>query len=173
VGLTGSAYSVSNSYTVNGAGASLVGATADQFRFVYQTMPGNGSIIARLASQTGTNAIGYAGVMIRETTATGSRFVFAAREADGKTVIRSRPSTSGATTSTNAVVSLLPPNCWLQLIRTGTNIAALTSTNGSVWVPVQTNGVSMATNVVFGLFVTSGSTNALSSAVFTNVTAIP
>ena len=172
VGLVGSASSASNNYTVNGAGASLVGATADQFHYIYQTMPGNGSIAARVTSQSGTNANGYAGVMIRETTATGARFVFAARQGNGAVVVRSRPSTGGATTSTNGPARVLP-NCWLELVRTGNNIAALTSTNGSTWVPIQTNSVAMATNVIFGLFVTSGSTNALDSDVFTNLTVVP
>lgn len=172
VGLVGSAYSVSNNYTVNGSGASLVGAAADQLHYIYQTMPGNGSIAARVTSQSGTNVNGYAGVMIRETTATGARFVFAARQGNGVVVVRSRPSTGGATTSTNGPSRLLP-NCWLELVRTGNNIAALTSTNGLAWVPVQTNSITMATNVIFGLFVTSGNTNVLDSDVFTNLTVIP
>jgi len=135
-------------------------------------MVGDGSIIARITSQNGTNANGYAGVMVRETTATGSSFMFAAREGDGKTVVRSRTSTGGATTSTNGV-TLTIPNYWVELIRTGNKIAALTSTNGSTWVGVQTNTFTMATNVVFGLFVTSGSTNVLSTGSFTNITAVP
>ena len=172
VGLTGSANNVTGSYTVNGAGASLVGAAADQFHFIYQTLPGNGSIVACVASQSGTNVNGYAGIMIRETTAAGSRFMFAARQDSGVTVARSRASTDGATTSTNGPSRTLP-NCWLRLVRTGNNIAALTSTNGSVWVSLQTNSITMATNVIFGLFVTSGSTNVLDSDVFTNLTVVP
>ena len=172
VGLVGSAYNAGGSYTDNGSGASLVGAAADQFHYVYQTMPGNGSIAARVSTQSGTNLNGYAGIMIRETTATGSRFVFAARQGNGTTVVRSRASTGGTTTSTNGPVRALP-NCWLELVRTGTNIAALTSTNGSAWVPVQTNHIVMATNVIFGLFVTSGSTNVLDSDVFTNIIVVP
>ena len=172
VGLVGSSYNKTNLYTVTGAGASLAGAVADQFQFVYQTMVADGSIIARIASQNGTNANGYAGVMVRETTATGSSFMFVAREGDGKTVVRSRTSTGGATTSTNGV-TLTIPNYWVELIRTGNKIAALTSTNGSNWVGVQTNTFTMATNVVFGLFVTSGNTNALSTGSFTNITAVP
>lgn len=172
VGLIGSAYSISNNYTVNGSGASLVGAAADQFHYIYQTMPGNGSIAARVTNQSGTNVNGYAGVMIRETTATGSRYVFAAREGNGPVVVRSRPSTGGATTSTNVPNATLA-SCWVQLVRTGTNIAALTSINGSVWTPIQTNAVAMATNVIFGLFATSGNTNVLDSDVFTNVTVVP
>jgi hypothetical protein len=172
VGLLGSAYNVANSYTVTGAGASLVGAAADQFHFVYQTMPGNGSIVARVGSQSGTNVNGYAGIMIRETTATGSRFMFAARQGNGFTVARSRASTGGATTSTNGASQTLP-NSWLELVRTGNNIVALTSTNGSAWVSLQTNSITMATNVIFGLFVTSGNTNILDDDVFTNITVVP
>ena len=172
VGLVGSAYNAGGNYTVNGSGASLVGASADQFRYVYQTMTGNGSIAARVTGQSGTNVNGYAGVMIRETTATGARFMFAARQGNGPVVVRSRTSTGGATTSTNTPSAALA-SCWVQLVRTGTNIAALTSINGSAWTPVQTNSLNMATNVIFGLFVTSGSTNVLDSDVFTNITAVP
>jgi hypothetical protein len=172
VGLTGRAYNVANNYTVNGAGASLVGAAADQFQYVYQAMPGNGSLVARIVGQSGTNANGYAGLMIRETTTTGSRFMFAAHQGNGTTVARTRASTGGATTSTNGP-SLALPNCWLKLVRTGNSIAALASTNGSAWIPVQTNSLIMATNVTFGLFATSGNTNVLDSDVFTNITAIP
>jgi len=172
VGLVGSAYNVTNLYTVNGAGASLVGATPDQFRYVYQTMVGDGSIVARIMSQSGVNTNGFAGIMIRETTATGSSFMFAARQGNGTMVARSRKSTGGATTSTNGPARTLP-NYWLELVRTGTNIAALTSTNGSTWVAVQTNSFTMAANVTFGLFVTSGNTNILDSDVFTNITAVP
>lgn len=172
VGLIGSAYNVTNLYTVNGAGASLVGAAADQFRYVYQTMVGDGSIVARIVSQSGVNANGYAGIMIRETTTTGASYMFAARQGDGTMVVRSRASTGGATTSTNRPALTLP-NYWLELVRTGNKIAALTSTNGSTWVAVQTNTFTMATNVTFGLFVTSGNTNVLNSATFTNITAIP
>lgn len=171
VGLKGSAYNVSSLYTVNGSGASLNG-TADQFRYVYQTMPGNGSIVARVTSQSGTNVNGYAGIMIRETTATGSSFMFAARQGNGTMVARSRTSTGGATTSTNGP-SLTLANFWLELARTGNNISAMSSTNGSTWVTVKTNSFTMATNVTFGLFVTSGNTNVLDSDVFTNITAVP
>jgi hypothetical protein len=171
VGLVGSAYNASNLYTVNGSGASLNG-TADQFRYVYQAMPGNGSLVARVASQSGTNVNGYAGIMIRETTATGSSFMLAARQGNGTMVARSRTSTGGATTSTNGPALTLP-NYWLSLTRTNNVIRAMSSTNGLAWVTVKTNAFTMATNVTFGLIVTSGNTNVLDTDVFTNITAIP
>jgi hypothetical protein len=171
VGLTGSAYNVGNLYTVNGAGASLNG-TSDQFHYVYQTMPGNGSIAAQVVSQSGTTATAYAGIMIRETTATGASFMFVGRQGNGPMVARSRTSTGAATTSTNGPTLALP-NYWLELVRTGSNIAALHSTNGSTWVSFKTNSFTMATNVTFGLVVTSGSTNVLNSDLFTNITVVP
>lgn len=173
VGLTGSAYSISNLYTVNGAGASLSGSTAEQFRYVYQTMIGDGSIKARINSQSGTNVNGLAGIMIRETTQTGSSFMAAARQGNGQVIARSRASTGAATTTTTNGPTLSLPNDWLQLVRTGNNIAASTSTNGIAWVPFNTNSFMMATNITFGLIVTSGNTNVLDSDMFTNITAVP
>jgi hypothetical protein len=170
--LGGSGYYSSNIFTVNGSGASLVGATADQFRYVYQTMSGDGSIVAHVVKQSGTNVNGYAGIMIRETTATGSRYMLAARQGNGVALVRSRASTGGATTSINGS-NLALPNYWLELVRTGNNISALTSSNGLAWTAIQTNSITMATNVTFGLFVTSGYTNVLDSDLFTNVTAVP
>ena len=135
-------------------------------------MSGDGSIIAKITSQTGTNVNGYAGIMVRETTATGSSFMLAARQGNGTMVARSRTSTGGATTSTNGP-SLTLANYWLRLARTGNVISALASTNGSTWVTVKTNTFTMATNVTFGLIVTSGSTNVLDSDVFTNLIVVP
>ena len=171
-GLTGSAYTTSNIFTVNGSGASMAGVTADQYRYVYQTMLGDGSIVARITGQSGTSINGNAGIMIRETTATGSRYMAAIRQGNGVMISRSRASTGGATTSLTGPTLMLP-NYWLKLVRSGNNIAASTSTNGSTWVAVQTTSSVMATNITFGLMVTSGNTNVLDSDKFDNITAVP
>jgi len=172
VGLTGSAYNVSTVYTVNGAGANAAGATSDNFRYVYQAMPGNGSLVARVTGLSDTNVNANAGIMIRETTATGSRYLAAFRQGNGAMISRSRVATSGATTSvTGATLAL--PNCWVKLVRTGNNIVSSTSTNGTAWMALQTNSLTMATNVVFGLIATSGNTNVLDSDTFDNITVVP
>jgi hypothetical protein len=170
--LVGNAYNSSNVFTVNGAGASLVGSTPDQFHYVYQALSGDGSLVAHVVKESGTNVNGYAGIMIRETTATGSRYMLAARQGNGTTLVRSRASTGGATASINGP-NLSLPNYWLKLVRTGNGITALTSSNGLAWAAIQTNSITMATNVTFGLIVTSGYTNLLDSDLFTNVTAVP
>ncbi len=178
VGLIGSAFSVSNLYTVNGSGASLTDTPPDQFRFVYQLMNGDGSVETQVLSQSRTNVAGYAGIMIRESTATGSRYMFVARQGNGPLVARTRASTDGPTASTNLVgLTTLPgptlTNCWLKLSRSNNLFSSFISTNGLNWTVFATNTVAMSTNVIFGPFVTSGNTNQLDSGTFTNITAVP
>src|SRR5205807_7134640 len=68
-------YSASNqTFYVDGAGADIAGAN-DQFHYVYQTLNGDGTIIARLRYQTNSSAWTKAGVMIKESTAAGSSYV--------------------------------------------------------------------------------------------------
>jgi hypothetical protein len=55
-------------FTVNGAGSQIYGVT-DAFHFVYQPLPGDGSIVARVVSMPND---AMAGVMIRETLDSGS-----------------------------------------------------------------------------------------------------
>jgi len=146
VGLIGSAFSISNQYTVNGSGASLTGATPDQFRFVYQLMNGDGSVEAQVLSQSRTNVSGYAGMMIRESTATGSRFIFVARQANGPLVTRTRATTGGSTTSTNlvgltTVSGSTLTNCWMKLSRSNNLFSSFISTNGLNWTVFATNTV--------------------------------
>jgi len=173
VGLAGTGYANTNLYTVIGAGANLSGATADQFHYVYQTMPGNGSLVAKLNSQSGTNVNGLAGIMIRETTQAGASFMAAARAGNGLTLVRRRMSTGAATTTITNGPALALSNFWLELVRSNNVITALSSTNGTSWLPFSTNSFTMATNITFGLFVTSGATNVLSTASLTGLKVVP
>jgi hypothetical protein len=66
--VNGSASESSGTYTVSGAGVDIWG-TADQFRFVYQHLTGDGSIVARVRSINAVNAWSKAGVMMRNLTA--------------------------------------------------------------------------------------------------------
>ena len=59
-------------YTVNGSGADIWG-NGDDFFFVDQPLVGNGQIIARVLSVENTDAWAKAGVMIRESLASGAR----------------------------------------------------------------------------------------------------
>src|SRR6202012_4903086 len=73
-GVAGSASYASGTFTVSGSGADIYG-TADQFNYVSQPVTGNLTITAQVTSQTDTNSWAKAGVMIRESTASGAAYV--------------------------------------------------------------------------------------------------
>lgn len=66
VGLAGSASSANGTFTVGGSGTQIYG-SADSFHFAFQTLSGDGSIVARVVSAQGGSGYAAAGVMIRET----------------------------------------------------------------------------------------------------------
>src|SRR5262245_46679909 len=73
-GTNGSASYASNVFTMQSKGGDYSGsATADNFHFAYQTLTGDGTIIARVASVS--NGSSDAGVMMRETLDPGAKRV--------------------------------------------------------------------------------------------------
>ena len=58
------------------AGAGKITGSADSFRFLYQTMSGDGQIQARVSSAQNTGTAGCIGVMIRESLTSGSEYLF-------------------------------------------------------------------------------------------------
>lgn len=173
VGIAGSANESAGTFTVKGSGTGI-GGTSDQVRYVYQTLSGDGSITARVNSQSGSTTASLAGVMIRETTATGSKFAIMVHRGSGSKnmyAIR-RTSTGGSTTSTSST-SQTPPNCWVRITRTGNSLTMQRSTNGTSWTTVNTSTITMATDITVGLMVTSGSNSVLDTDLFDNVTVVP
>ena len=68
----GAASCTSNVYTLTGGGTDIVG-TSDQFNYASQTLPGNGTIIAQVTSQTNSNGWAKAAIMIRSSSAAGEQ----------------------------------------------------------------------------------------------------
>lgn len=173
VGIVGSAGDSAGTFTVKGSGTGI-GGTSDQFRFVYQTMSGDGSITARVNSQSGTTTSSLAGVMIRETTATGSKCALMVHRGSGsKNMYAIRRTSTGGSTASTSSTSQTPPNCWVRITRTGNSLAMQRSTNGTSWTTVNTSTITMATDVTVGLIVTSGSNSVLDTDLFDNVTVVP
>jgi hypothetical protein len=170
VGITGQA-SVSNGvYSVSGAG-NLSG-SSDNFRFLYQSMTGDGDLRARINSLQNSATNACAGVIIRETLTPGSKCAFVGISPDGTVRAQSRISTAtGSSALTSG--SLTVPNAWARLVRSNNAVLGYKSTDGAAWSLVSSNSIAMATNIYFGLAVASGTTNAPTTATFTNVVAIP
>ena len=169
-GLAGSANAAGSLFTVQGSG-NLSG-TADNFHFVYQTMSGNGEIHACIGStgQTGTGA--RAGVMIRETLASGSRYAFMGISPTGAFRWQRRSNTSSNTSATSGGTGVMP-NTFVRLVRTNSAFYGYSSMDGSNWTQVNSRNISMAQNIYIGLAVASGSTNVLNTSTFSNVVVVP
>lgn len=169
-GLQGSAEYFGTAFTVKGAGS--FGTTSDGFRYVYQTLNGNGTVIARVGTlqDTGTNA--RVGIMMRDTLNANSKMAALTVSGSGAWRWQRRTSTGGITSTTNSS-SGTAPNLWVRLVRSGTTITASRSTNGTAWTTISSATVSMATNCYVGLAVASGSTSVLNTSVMDNVSVTP
>jgi outer membrane protein assembly factor BamB/regulation of enolase protein 1 (concanavalin A-like superfamily) len=165
--LAGSAGYASGVFTVNGAGSDIWG-TADQFNYVSQSLTGNASIVARVSSQTNTDPWAKSGIMIKQSTASGSAYaLLAVTPGNGVTF------QYGFNTGVSGG-SYTFPNAWLKLTRVGSVITAYTSADGVTWTQVGTATVSMTDPLTIGLFVCSHSAGALSTSTFDNVSvAVP
>ncbi len=154
-------------YTVNGSGADIWG-TADEFQFVYESLSGNGSITAEVVSQTNSNVWAKAGVMFRETLATGATNAFVAVTPAQGSVFQDRPTTGASSTSTSGPDVAAP--YWVRVVRSGNTFTGYVSPDGTTWTEITSYTFTMATNAYVGLAVSSHDNGVLSTAVFNNVT---
>jgi YD repeat-containing protein len=171
VGVAGSASYGNDTFTVKGDGSQLWN-TTDAFNLTYQSLSGDGTIIARLASLQGSSNLRSAGVMIRETLTAGSKYTAVDYTNNGFGAWYAysiyRTTTSGSTSQQSGPNTGLP--IWMKLVRSGSTFTAYTSSNGVDWAQIGTSITnSMATSVYVGLFVDSGDTSSLGTATFDNV----
>jgi len=151
-------------YTVTGSGNNAVSSTTDNVAFAHQTLCGTGSITAKVESITPN---GYAGLMIRETTAAGSKQVAIFSNLTNVLRHEARYTTNGA----KQVQSHYRPfPIWLQLYRQGNWVFAYYSTTGSNFQYVHAVQVPMQNCVEIGLASFTYLPNAQTEAVFSNVT---
>jgi hypothetical protein len=152
--------------TVTGGGADIWG-TADQFRYVFRPLTGDGQITARVATLQNTNAWAKAGVMIRESTAANSRHALMAVSATSGVAFQRR-ATAGAQTLHTGAAGAAPR--WVRVQRTGNLFTASVSADGSAWTQVGTETIAMGSAAWIGLAVTSHDNALLSTAAFESVT---
>jgi regulation of enolase protein 1 (concanavalin A-like superfamily) len=151
VGPVGDASMSGGVLTVNGSGADIWG-TADAFRYVYFPMAGNAQLIAQVTSLQNTNAFAKAGVMIRENTTAGSANALMAVTAASGVTFQTRTA-SGAVSTSIKTAGAVPT--WVRITRVGSLFTGYVSSNGTAWTLVGSKTISMATNVLVGVAVTS------------------
>jgi regulation of enolase protein 1 (concanavalin A-like superfamily) len=158
-------------WTVSGNGADIAG-TADQFHFVAQYFPGDGSLTARVLSLQNTDPWAKAGVMFRDSTNPSAVFADV-MATPGNGVIFQWRDTPGGPTDKSQVTGLHAP-VWVQVVRAGNAFSGYYSTDGNTWVQIgSTHTVVMSPAARAGLAVCSHNVSALTSADFSNVSVLP
>jgi hypothetical protein len=163
---------------MSGAGSDIWG-TADEFRYAYKPLVGDGSIVARVDSLRDTDVWAKAGIMIRETLDVGSRFAAVYLTGSNGVRFQARLLSNDAATSDSPVATpeqivLIEP-VWLRLERVGDAFNAYYATDPDAegWIAMAWNPqiVSMTGTVHIGLALTSHSTGNVTVAEFSEVSA--
>ncbi len=145
---------------------------ADQFRFAYKNLSGNGSITVCVESLVNSNEWAKAGVMIRETLEPGSKHAFVAvtPTASHGVSFQRRPVAGQASANTDVPDTPMPR--WVKLTRTGNVFTAQQSADGVTWDDIAVTpalDIQMASNVFIGLAVTSHDAAVVTAAEFSGL----
>ncbi|HON93347.1 MAG: discoidin domain-containing protein [Phycisphaerae bacterium] len=162
------------SVTMSAGGADIWN-SADEFRFAFKQLNGNGTLVAKVESLDNTNEWAKAGVMIREDLTAGSRFA-AVYATPGQGVrYQARLISLGAATSDTAIATdeqkALKIPVWIKIERSGTSFNCFYSTDGTKWTAMTWNpqSINLSSTVYIGLAVTSHNTAAMATAQYSNI----
>jgi phosphatidylserine/phosphatidylglycerophosphate/cardiolipin synthase-like enzyme len=166
VGVAGSASYSNGVFEVNGAGADIWG-TADAFHYAYQSMTGNGQMIARVASVANVAAWTKAGVMIRGSLSANAAMAIMLVSSSKGTALQYRTAAGASAANVTGPAATAP--YWVKIVRSGNTITGYVSSNGSSWTTVGTVTLTLGSTVQIGLAVSSHNSSRLATATFDNV----
>ncbi|WNG86274.1 PQQ-dependent sugar dehydrogenase [Mycobacterium sp. ITM-2016-00317] len=158
--LTGSTTHSGGTYTLTGSGDDIWGG-ADQMHLAYQSLPGDGVIVAHVASFTGvTDGWAKAGVIVKQSAAAGAPYaLLAVTPANGVNFQHGFNANSAAATTGD----------WLKLVRAGNTVTGLVSVDGLLWTEVGSATVPLGDDAIIGMFVSAHDGSALATATFDQV----
>lgn len=165
-GVHGSAISGGGTFTVEATGRDIWDA-ADEFRFVWTPLIGDGDIVARVDSLTAVDRWSKAGVMIRGGAEPDAPHAFMLVSGARGMAFQRRRILGGTTVSTEPVAGNAPR--WLWLARRGSRVEAYAAPDGGPWQFIGADAIALETPVLAGLAVTSHDPAAVASAVFSRV----
>jgi regulation of enolase protein 1 (concanavalin A-like superfamily) len=151
---------------VRGAGADIWN-TTEAFRFVYLPVTNNFVVTARLRSLDYTHSNAKAGLMIRESASTGNRLVGIGWLPQGRVEGLLRANAADPiSTPWGPALSSAP---WVRVTRNGTLLTASYSTDGNNWTTHVSTNLTVAANLIAGLYVCSHDSSETAEAVFDNL----
>jgi hypothetical protein len=140
-----------------GNGAFTVGASghdiwdnADDFRFVWKRLAGDGSIVVKVESIGNTNGWAKAGVMIRENLTAGSTMAYMIQSVASGVSFGWRQIADG-TCGSSTQAGIMAPQ-WVKLTRKGNAFTAQYSADDKTWTDVKdaTSGQPVSTTILMG-----------------------
>ncbi len=145
-------------WTVRGSGIAI-GGNVDQFHYVWQQLPQDGTISARITSQTATDPWAKAGLMIRQSADPSSPYYAVLLTPGNGIVVQSRTQ-EGLATNQFAVpgpTTPTPTPQYMQITRSGNMFSAYSSNDGVNWNYILGSTVEIDLNgpMQFGMAVTS------------------
>jgi uncharacterized repeat protein (TIGR03806 family) len=167
VGQVGDASYANGVFSLVGSGADIWG-NADGFQFVHQPLHGDAKIIARVASVGDTDGWAKAGIMVRESTAPGSKHATAMISHDQGAAFQRRTTVDGASDHTPGPNVRAP--YWVKLERKGDVFTASAGPDGKSWQKIDAATIPMPADVQCGLVITAHNAGAACPAVFDHLT---
>jgi glucose/arabinose dehydrogenase len=196
--MTGGAYysAADSTFYVDGSGLDVFN-TNEQLHYVYQTLNGDGTIVARVRYQSNSDPWAKAGLMFMATPTAGATWIDALVTPDVSSVtpningvgctangcssplppviptvgngVRMQYFTTGSVPSPAPLTGYASPNKWLKLQRSGNTFTSWQSNDGVSWNLIGTRVLAMPTTATVGMWVTSHSLYQVSSLAFDNV----
>lgn len=136
----------------------------DDLTGAFQELCGDVSITAEISSM---NGLGFAGLMIRESSNLGAKFVWLSQQANQQTRWVTRTTTGGAEQYNQAAPQF--GKRWVRLTRAGNVFKGFVSNNGVNWQLLFQSNIPMGNCVIAGLAVFSNVDGAITTANFKNV----
>ncbi len=167
VGATGALVQSGSSMLINGSGADIWG-TADEFRYVYQPLSGDGTITAKVECIQNTGGWAKAGLTIRESLSANSSHAIVFVSPSNGIALQQRTSTGASGSGVVNITGINAPY-WLRLKRTGNTFIANQSADGITWTTTGSTTISMSSNAYAGLAVCSVKDGTICQALFSNV----
>lgn len=168
-GLVGDQTLNAGSWSVQGAGQ-YIDYTSDQFHFVWQSLPGDGSISAHITGQTSTANSALSGIMLRQSNSGDSAYYGAFVSPGNGVLVQYRPTAGLRPQTINGPSSAT--SIYLMVTRSSGTYCTYTSSDGTTWtyLPGSCADLTLNSPLLAGLAVTSGNVGALSTASFDTVT---
>jgi hypothetical protein len=148
---------------------------ADQFRYAYKTLNGNGTMVARVESIFNSNVWAKGGVMIRQSIEPGSTHAFMPITPGGSGAgngasFQHRLTANGASTNNDNTTPVVAAPYWVKIERNGNSFTGAISPDGQTW--KQLGGaqtITMTGPVLIGLALCSHDAAIATAAEFSNI----